>query len=128
MRKLFLAAAMVATIALGGCTSLQLITGSTSNPVTPERLYQVENAMIVAVAGLNAYRQSCLKGVADVNCRKNIAAIQVYTRRIPPLLTQARTFVRNNDQVNAIVVYNQIMTLIANFKSTAAAAGVPIGG
>ena len=128
MRKILLAATLACTLGFGGCATIQAITSSTTNPVTPERLYQVENAMIVAVAGLNAYRQSCLKGVADVNCRKNIAAIQVYTRRIPPLLTQARTFVRNNDQVNAIVVYNQIMTLIANFKSTAAAAGVPIGG
>ena len=133
MRKLL--AACLLALSLAGCAQLQaalqagsLITATINNPVTPDRLNAVENTMIIAFAGLNAYKQACLKGAADVNCRSNIAAIQAYTRRIPPLLTQLRLFVRMNDQVNAIVVYNQIQGLIAAFKSTAATAGVPMGG
>ncbi len=132
MRRLILAIALA--VSLGGCATIQTLisaasiaTASVTNPVTPERLYEVENGMIVAVAALNAYKKSCLAGAADVNCRANIRAIQAYTRRIPPLLAQARAFVRSGDQVNAVVVYNQILALVANFRSTAAAAGVQIG-
>ncbi len=126
MRKALVACLLA--LSLAGCAQLQLLTFNTSNPITPERLYEAENGMIVAVAALNAYRASCLKGAADVNCRKNIVAIQAYTRRIPPLLAQARVFVRNNDQVNAIVVYNQIVALVASLKNTAAGAGIQVGG
>ncbi len=133
MRKLLLALACV--ISLGGCATVealfsisQFATASISNPVTPDMLNKIELGMRIALDGLKTYRQSCIDGLAEVNCRRNIVAIQAYTRRIPPLLTQARSFVRNNDQIDAIVVYNQIVALIANFKSAATAAGVAIKG
>lgn len=133
MRKILTTVLLV--LSLTGCAQLQAViqagqfaTATVTNPVTPARLYEVENGMILAFAALNGYRAACLKGAADVNCRANILAIQAYTKRIPPLLAQVRVFVRNNDQINAVVVYNQIIALIANFKSTAAAAGVPTGG
>ena len=135
MRKLALIVAVALLPAVAGCARLQAIvqagqfaTASVTNPVTPAMLAEVENGMIIAFAGLNAYKASCRKGAADVNCRENIKAIQAYTRRLPPLVTQVRIFVRNNDKVNAVVAYNQIVALIANFKSAAVAAGVPIGG
>jgi uncharacterized protein YceK len=133
MKKLVLA--LVLALGLTGCASIQgafqagqLLTASYTNPVTREMLYNAENALIVAFAGLNAYKKSCLAGAAEANCRGNIARIQVYTRQIPPLLTQLRKFVKANDQVNAVIVYNEVVDLIARFKAVAVEAGVPVGG
>src|SRR4051812_44192457 len=106
MRKLFLAAAL--TVSLGGCATFDNIrdvisigTSSVANPVTKERLYQLESAATIVFAGLNGWKDSCVRGLINVNCKDQIAQVQVYTRQIPPYLTQLRAFVKNNDQVNA---------------------------
>ena len=136
MRKPLLAVVLLLAFAsLPGCATIQSIidagkfaTASVANPVTPTRLNEAEQALTVVFAAANAWKQACIRGAAETHCRENIATAQAYTRRMPPLLTQLRTFVRTNDQVNAILVYNQIKGLIDAFKSTAAASGVPVGG
>ena len=132
--KRILAVALLA-FGLAGCAQLQqawqagaLVTASYTNPVTKDQLYQAENALTIAFAGLNAYKKSCALGAADTHCKDNVAKIQAYTRRIPPLLAQLRTFVKTNDQINAVVVYNQIVQLVTNLKAEAVASGVPVGG
>lgn len=117
----------VAMVSLTSCAELQrfasvanIATASVNNPVTPTMLYEVENGMIVVVAGLNAYRQACVKGSIPANCKTVIRSIQVYTKQIPPLLVELRSFVRNNNQVNAVVVYNTITNLLAGLRATAA--------
>jgi hypothetical protein len=143
-RTIFVCAALLAP--LGGCASLAenalslpsgILTASTANPVTPGVLYEVENGAAVAFAGLNTYRTSCKnKILADnarrrmgdtipkENCRAIVAQLQVYTRRIPGLLSQLRKFVRENDQVNAGVVLAQVRGLISQFRTFAATNGV----
>ncbi len=123
--RTFLLAALLAT-PLAGCAGLQrfadvanIATASINNPVTPTMLYDVENGMIVIVAGLNAYRASCVKGVIPPSCKTVIRSIQVYTKQIPPLLVTLRAFARNNDQVNAVIVYNTITNLLSGLKATA---------
>lgn len=130
--KRFLAIAFV-TFTLAGCstfknieTAFQLGTASTSNPVTPTRLNQMESAITLVFAGLNAWKQSCTQGLIPAPCKQQIAAVQGYTRQIPPYLTQLRTFVKTNDQVNATVVFNSVVDLIGAIKSQAAAGGVNI--
>lgn len=133
MRKLILAAAVA--LSLGGCAGLQtafevasFASKSHTNPVTKNDLYRIESGIQIAFIGLNTYKRSCVRGLVDVHCRANVAAIQVYTRQLPPLLIQLRGFVKNNDQINAVVIYNQLTTLIATMKSSAVAIGVPLGG
>lgn len=114
---------------LGGCAVLDTIstaTKSIDNPVTRTDLYNLENAMIVAFAGLETYRRSCLAGAADSNCRENIKNIQFYTRQIPPILKSLRAFVKNNDQVNAVIAYRAVQDLITSFKAAAAANNVEV--
>ncbi len=125
MKKLLLAA-MVA-LSLGGCATIdqlvnsaQIVTKSYTNPVTTSDLYKVESGVSIAFTALNAYKDSCAKGLVDTNCKANVAAVQVYTRQLPPLLVQLRGFVKNNDQINAITVYNQVVALVTNFKTAAA--------
>lgn len=132
MKKL-IAVAMVA-ISLGGCaqlsaigTGVSLVTKSVANPVTENELYEIEASATIIVKALVAYRHACLAGSADKSCRANIVAIQKYTRQIPPYLTQLRTFVRNNDQLNAANTYNTLSALYTQAKSTAAALGVNLG-
>ena len=130
-----LALALLVAFGLSGCAQLgqalqvgSLVTASYTNPVTPTMLYQAENGAIIVVAGLGAYKKACIQGAADVNCKANVQKIQVYTRQIRTLLPSLRTFVRNNDQINAVTVYNEIVSLIASVKTTAAQSGVPMGG
>lgn len=135
MKKLFIAAALAFAVTLGGCSTLQnigsafqLATKSITNPVTKDDLYKVESGVRIAFTALQAYKDSCAQGLVDTNCRANVAAIQTYTRQLSPLLAQLRSFMKNNDQVNATVVYNQISVLVANLKTAAANVGVNIGG
>lgn len=132
MKKL-LAVALV-TLSLGGCAQLQKLqdvisigTASVANPVTKTRLNQLEAATTLVFAGLNTWKQSCAQRLINTDCEKQIGAVQVYTRQIPPYLAQLREFVKNDDQVNATVVYNNISKLVTTVKAQAAAANVPMG-
>lgn len=135
MKKLVLVVA--ATIALGGCAAdgtlanlasgISLVTKSVANPVTKADEAQIEIAADGAVKLLLTYKADCKQGIADKNCRANIAQIQVYTRKMGPLIAQLRSFVDNNDQIDAAVVYNQLAGLYTQAKSIASAAGVNVG-
>lgn len=132
MRK-YLAIVFVA-LSLGGCAQLSAVSGGLSlitktvqNPVTDQELYQIEASIRILTEALLTYRRACINGSADLRCRENIAAIQPYTRQVPTLLTQLRLFVRNNDQINAVVIYNQLTQLYTNVKSSAAQLGIPLG-
>lgn len=133
MRKVLFA--IVLGLGLAGCAQLQgigtgisLATKSITNPVTTQELYQIEASLQIAIVALQTYKKACVANTVDKNCRANIAAIQPYTRQIPPLVAQLRSFVKNNDQVNASVVYNQLITLYATLKTSAANLGVNVGG
>jgi hypothetical protein len=126
--------ALVLAAALAGCSTIknietvfQLGTASIANPVTKDRLYQMESAVTIVFSGLEAWKEACAKGDINANCKSQIAAVQVYTRQIPPYLAQLRTFVKTNDQVNATVVFNNITNLVGTVKSQAANSGVNIG-
>jgi hypothetical protein len=129
-----LAIVMVVALGLGGCstlgnigTGISLVTKSVTNPVTKTEEAQVELAIDAALAVLRGYKQACIQGTADKSCRVNIQAIQKYTRQMPPLITQLRGFVDTNDQVNAVVVYNQLTSLYTNFKTAAGQLGYNVG-
>lgn len=132
MRKII----FVLTLSLGlaGCAQLQMVTEgislatkSIANPVTKAEEAQVELALDTAVQALLIYKRACIAGSADKNCKANIAQIQAYTRQVPALVSQLRTFVDNNDQINATVVYNQLTALYTNVKGAAASLGVSLG-
>jgi len=132
MRKIFLILAL--SLSLAGCATLEAVTDgislatkSIANPVTPADEAQVEVALNAAIDLLKSYKQACAQGAADTHCRGNVAQIQAYTRQIPPMVAQLRTFVDNNDQINAAVVYNQLKALYVNVKATAAQLGVNLG-
>ena len=132
MRK-YVAIVMVA-LSLGGCAQLSavsggigLITKTIQNPVTEQELFAIEASMRIVVEALLTYRRACLAGSADKNCRSNIEAIQPYTKQIKPLLVELRSFVKNDDQINAVVVYNRLSTLYTTVKSSAAQLGIPLG-
>lgn len=132
MRKILLI--LTLALSLGACSTLQNIetavqlgTASIANPVTKTRLNQMESAITIVFAGLKAWKTSCQQGLINADCKQQIRTAQIYTMQIPPYLKQLRTFVRNDDQVNATVVFNQLTTLIGTVKSQAAANGVNVG-
>lgn len=122
------------TLSLGACAQLQTLqnvakfaTATITNPVTKEMEAQIELGFDAALQILLSYRRACIAGTADVNCRRNIEIIQPYTRQAKPLIAQLRSFVDNNDQVNATVAYNQLVALYGNLKRSAAEVGMNIG-
>lgn len=121
-------------LSLGACAQLQTLqnvakfaTATITNPVTKEMEAQIELGFDAGVQILLAYRQACIEGKADVNCRRNIEIIQPYTKQAKPLIAQLRSFVDNNDQVNATVAYNQLVSLYGNLKRSAAEVGMNVG-
>ena len=132
MKKVALA--FVLAVSLGGCAQLQalgtaahLATASIANPVTPDKLYEIEASLRIAVTALQTYKRACAANAADKQCRANVAAIQKYTVQIPPYVLQLRAFVKNNDQINAVNTYNTLINLYTQAKQTAANLGVSIG-
>ena len=132
--------AIVAVLSLGlsGCANLgPIVTFATTgvgNPVTPDMVYRAEQTMIIAVSGLKAYKNACIARTIAQTCRGTIQQLQVYTRQLcatfvnrrcaTGALPDLRTFVRSNDQINAVKAYNLVTGLLASFKSTAVNAGV----
>lgn len=133
MRKLILIVLLLWP--LGGCASvaenaLQLpsgvLTQSIQNPVTRAHLYRLENGLIVGVSALQSYKRLCENGTIDVSCVGVVARLQGYVRQARPALRALRTFVRRNDQVNARVAFSTLQNIIAEFRGTAAAAGIQL--
>lgn len=132
MKKLI--AVVLIAASLGGCAQLQGVeaalnigTATAANPVTPTRESQLEAGVTILFAALKTWKQSCVQGLINVQCKAQVAQVQVYTRQVPAYLVQLRSFVKNNDQINAIVLFNQITSLIATAKAQAAASGVNVG-
>lgn len=128
---------VLVTLSLGGCAKLQELsdkfqniadfaTATVSNPVTPTKLKQVESGVLLVFKGMNLWKTSCSQRLINEDCNKQIAAVQVYTRQIPPYLLQVRQFVKANDQVNAVVVYNTLVDLIKTVKAQVAANGIKV--
>lgn len=131
MKRIILAITL--SLALSGCaalkniqTAIQLGTASIANPVTKDRLNQMEAATTLVFIGLKGWKKSCVDGLIPSVCKDQIASVQVYTRQIPPYLTQLRTFVKTNDQINATVAWNAVLQIIDTVKSQAATSGVDI--
>jgi hypothetical protein len=134
MRKILIASALA--FSLAGCSTLSNIetaveigTASITNPVTRTRLDQMESGIKLVFIGLGTWKNQCANGNLvgiEPNCKEDIGAVQVYTRKVPPYLIQLRSFVRNNDQVNATVVWNQLFDIINIVKTEAAKGGVRV--
>lgn len=126
--------AIVVAASLAGCAQFQQFTGAISalttshQNITPTQLKESEDVMTLIFVGLNTYKKSCLRGVFPASCKDVIRSIQVYTRQLPPLLTELRSFVKNNDQVNAATVYAELQRLFGLVKTQAFASGITIGG
>ena len=141
-----LAILLVVALSLGGCAGLMErfigfdVTASIDNPVTPDRLNKIEQAGRIATAGLLTYRRLCILKKIDRSCRGVITDIQFYTRQLcttyaegrcqTGVLADVRTFVRTNDQVNAIKAFNLARDLMntIQIKRTAAKVDAAIGG
>lgn len=131
MRKMLFLVPVI--LSLCGCAglaeqALQLPTGvltqSVQNPITRAHLYRLENGLIVGVSALNSYKRLCEQKVIGPQCITVVQRLQVYVARARPALRSLRTFVRNNDQVNARVVYNTLANVISEFRTEAATAGI----
>jgi hypothetical protein len=131
MRKIVLALALSLSLAGAGCAPqlamLSAATKTIDNPVTKNDLFQIEASIKLVTTGLKTYRRLCLQDAVDKNCRSNIEAIQPYSSQVYPLLAELISFVRTNDQVNAIVVYKRLVNIYTSITTEAAARGISLG-
>lgn len=109
-------------LSLGGCANLQNAFNFATTPVTvtPAMVYQIENGLKAAAAGLVAYRRLCIRKVIDPvtrNCRAVIVKIQPYTRAAAVAIVDLRQAVRENNQVTAINAYTALQRLITNIQT-----------
>jgi hypothetical protein len=95
MKKLLIAAALASAVTLSGCSRLQNLGTAfemapkfVTNPVTKDDLYKVDSRMRSAFTPLQTYKDSCAQGLVDTNCKANAAAVEQYTRQLPPLLAR----------------------------------------
>ena len=126
--KRYLAILAVA-LTLGGCANLSNAINFATTPVTvtPAMVYDIENGLKAATAGLVAYRRLCIQKVIDPvtrNCRAIIVTVQQYTRPAAVALVDLRLAVRENNQVNAIGAYKALQGLITNIQAERQKAGV----
>lgn len=98
------------------------ITASVENPVTPAILYRLEQVAITATSGLLVYRQQCEAGRIDKSCFDAIASIQRYTRQLKPVFVDLRRYVRANDQINAISLFNKARDIVSQLSAEVAIA------
>jgi len=131
MRK-YLAIILVSfSLAGAGCAPqlamLSAATKTIENPVTKNDLFQIEASLKLVTTGLKTYRRHGLQGAVDKNCRSNIEAIQRYSSQVYPLLAELSSFVRTNDQVNAIVVYKRLVNIYTSITTEASARGISLG-
>lgn len=126
MRKL---AILLVVLTLGGCAGMpkSILEGGTSiltsteNPITRERLYQIEASLSLAASAAITYRRNCLANVLPQSCRAIVEKIRGYSGTARLMLTRLRTFVRQNDQVNAIKVFFEVQNVIADIRATVGA-------
>ena len=124
MKKLVLA--LFLSLAVAGCATNPLgpLTASTPNPVTRQMMYDVENGLRFAAAGLVTYRRACIAKTIDQNCRQVIARIQTYTVAAKPILVSLRTYLKTNDQINAWSAYSALMDILTSINTVRQQAGV----
>jgi hypothetical protein len=128
MKKLVLALALL--VPLTGCAGISKrligfdITASTANPVTPAMLGEIEEGLSAATAGLLTYRRLCIAGQSRRTLSRQHPHHPGYTKQAKPLILALRRFVRENDQVNAVVAFNTLRDIVLQIKSTRATMGV----
>lgn len=120
MKRLLIVCALA--LSLGGCANLKSAFDIATTPVTvtPTMVYQIENGLKVATAGLVSYRRLCIQKVIDPvtrNCRAVILKVQPYTRAAATAIVNLRVAVRDNDQVTAIRVYSELQRIITDIQS-----------
>lgn len=137
LRKPTLVALLIVPLLLplGGCAGIVesaigapsgLLTSSVQNPVTKNTLFRVENALRVAVAGLQTYKNYCNAQPVGDRCDAIVGQLQGYSVKSRPLVKQLRVFVRRNDQVNAQKVFATLRAVFVEYQTLAAREGLPV--
>lgn len=136
MRKLAIALAAVAALALAGCSGKSVLQGGTSitapinNPVGKKELAVVESAYGVALVAAINYRRFCYGGSAAnlpsicKNRRSIVLMLQQKDRIAHAAIVTARKFVRENPTISAVSVIGAAREAVTDFQAASEAQGV----
>lgn len=113
---------------LTGCATFEAATGIPSsvftttiqNPVGLRELSDVEKGYQAALGIANVYVELCRsRQIARASCRPVVTRIQSYVSQAHNALVSLRSFVRNNDTVNAVSAYAAVRKAISDFQGSA---------
>lgn len=120
MKKLVLVLALI----LGGCGGFNPF-GSIDNPLSPNRLAQVESAYGIALSAAVSYKRACAQRIiARATCTPIVRVLQSYDRRAQVAIRAARTFVRNNPRLDATSIITNASLAVQTFQQAQAQYGV----
>lgn len=130
MRKLLLTTCLA--FSLAGCGGQSILTGGNCitcdipNVITMDELYKAENGLIVVETGMIFYKNTCRQGLIPDSCEAVLIKLKKYNKVGRILLKSVRSFVKQNDQINAVKVFVQLKQLVIQLHGEAIAAGVQI--
>lgn len=129
--KLFTALALAVT--LGGCLTLDeltggrysLVTAAISNPVGTDQQYEIEGAVVIARRAATEYfhlpqcRRTQVATIEKPCARRSIkVAIQSADRRLQIVLVAFRKFVRDNPTVSAASAAKAVWDVLGELRTT----------
>lgn len=108
--------ALALALFLGGCATFNPF-GSINNPLTPNRLAQVEAAYGIALSAAVGYRRACAQRIlARATCGPIVALLQRSDRRAQVAIKAARTFTRRNPTLDATSVVSNAALAVQAFR------------
>ena len=119
MKKFFAATALVLAFAIGGCSSIGV-----KNPFDQPTLAKVETAYGAVLAIAVNYRDACAKRLIPPSCRTVVPRLQLYGRATHTAVLNARNFVRNYPNLNAVNVLIAAQQSITDFRNFQVSQGV----
>lgn len=113
--------ALIAALALGGCSTLQTLQQAVGTTVSPTQAIVAANAFDAAESGATSYLVYCKSNLSAPTCSaSNRRAVIKYTRAGRAARNQIETAISTSSSVPA-TVYNTLVAAVTNLKATPAA-------
>jgi hypothetical protein len=113
MKKLLLIAALA--LGISGCANFPTSV-DVNTAVSRNTLYGVVNGYGLALSAEQTYKNLCIQGSADKNCRATVARMQAADVRAVSAIAAANDFIKKYPTVNAGNLVQAATDAVNNFK------------
>lgn len=102
---------------IGACQSFP-------NPVTTDRLANIESAYGIALSAAVAYRNACANKSIPRTCRSIVVELQAADRAAQSALVTARSFIKEHPFLDAFDVISAAQQAVSTFQTISTVYGV----